>query len=401
MKPEPHPPPAVFKPSRWPGLIWAVPAAALGLVAWLAVHAWAGRGPAVTVTFPITGGLQAGSTKIEYGGFEIGEVHEVHLSPDLRHLVVELDFISSMNDHLGPGTKYWVSGNSLDFQNLASVKALLSGPFIGVEPHPGKTVKTIMGLAAPPGPNPPGPSAVAYATVFPGGPAGLKRGDAVQLDSLPAGTIVRVATYFAPARSALETEVDFALEPEKIALFGQSWNMANARPQMDAMVQQLLGRGLRAQISASVPVLGEKFLELKVDAGADPARLQPGNPPRIPALAGGADIQQIISQTNQILATLKRLPLAPIAGQVEQTTSRLAQLSNSPETVQTLRQVSEAIAHLDDLTKQVDAALPDILRQTDAAVRQVQQAVDRVQSLLSAEGLRNAGADNTDLPHAL
>ncbi|HVW20556.1 MAG TPA: MlaD family protein [Opitutaceae bacterium] len=396
-----EPPSAVFKPSKWPGMIWAVPVAAVLLVGWLAFHAWAGRGPTVTVTFPITGGLQAGSTKIEYGGFDVGEVNEVHLSPDLRHLIVQLDFISSMSGHLGPGTQYWVAGNSVDFENLASVKAILSGPFIGVAPHPGKTVSTAAGLEAPPNPSPPGRHAVAYTTVFPGGPSGLKEGGVVRLEGLPAGSITRVEAYYVPATGEMRTQVDFVLEPEKIALYGQRWNLEDARPQMDAMVGTLIGKGLRAQLGTTIPVVGGKLLQLALSPGAEPARLIPGNPPRIPALGGGADIQQIIRQANEILAMLKRLPLGPIAGEVEQTTSHLAALSNSPATAETLRQVSAAIAHLNDLTRQADAALPDILKQTDATIQDVQRAVERIQALLSAEGLRNAGAANTDLPHAL
>jgi paraquat-inducible protein B len=37
--PENPPEEAVFRPSRWPGLIWAVPIAALAIIAWLGISA--------------------------------------------------------------------------------------------------------------------------------------------------------------------------------------------------------------------------------------------------------------------------------------------------------------------------------------------------------------------------
>ncbi len=58
------PPPARRRNSRWPGLVWAVPLAALIVVTYLAVQAIAQRGVVVTVTFDRAAGARAGETKV-------------------------------------------------------------------------------------------------------------------------------------------------------------------------------------------------------------------------------------------------------------------------------------------------------------------------------------------------
>ena len=60
--------------SRWPGWIWAIPLAAIGVVAWLLVRTTAKRGLDVTVTFEDVTGVSTQSTKVFYRGIDVGQV---------------------------------------------------------------------------------------------------------------------------------------------------------------------------------------------------------------------------------------------------------------------------------------------------------------------------------------
>ena len=82
---------AVPRKSRWPGWIWAVPIAALGIVIWLGVQALMSKGPEVTVTFESAGGVKASETKVKYHDMEVGEVESVSLRPDLKHVDVQAE----------------------------------------------------------------------------------------------------------------------------------------------------------------------------------------------------------------------------------------------------------------------------------------------------------------------
>jgi paraquat-inducible protein B len=138
------------KRGRWAGWIWAVPIAALAIVGYLTVQQFSKRGPAVTITFATAGGVKAGDTKVQYQGLRVGEVTSVRLHKDLRHVDVGLRLDSDMDGHIGPGTRFWIAGQKPSLSNLGSLKAVLTGPFIGVEPHDGPAQGHFQGLEQPP-----------------------------------------------------------------------------------------------------------------------------------------------------------------------------------------------------------------------------------------------------------
>jgi len=145
-----QPPAATERTTRWPGWIWSVPIAAAAIVGYLAVQQLAERGPEVTVTFPTGGGLQAGNTKVKLEGITVGSVESVRFRPDMHHVDAVLRLRGDMADHLGKGTTFWLEGQKPSLGNLASLKAMIAGPWIGVQPEPGHKLKHYAGLASRP-----------------------------------------------------------------------------------------------------------------------------------------------------------------------------------------------------------------------------------------------------------
>lgn len=141
---------AVAKPSRWPGWIWSVPIAVLLIVAYLAFRQFAESGPTVHVTFPTGGDITAGSTKVKYQGVVVGEVESVRLQKDLREMVLGLSMHADMGGHLGKGTRFWITGRKPSFTDLSSLQTVISGPYIGVEPHAGPIQDHYEGLGEKP-----------------------------------------------------------------------------------------------------------------------------------------------------------------------------------------------------------------------------------------------------------
>jgi paraquat-inducible protein B len=144
--PDPSRLPAKVKPSRWPGWIWLLPVAAVGVVLYLGIETWTGRGPTVRVVFASAAGIKAGNTKVKFQGQEIGEVESVKLENDLKHADVELSLSSQMSGHLGPDTRFWIESGTLSLNDLSSLKTLVAGPYIGIEPHDGKQTDHFTGL---------------------------------------------------------------------------------------------------------------------------------------------------------------------------------------------------------------------------------------------------------------
>jgi paraquat-inducible protein B len=133
--------------SRWPGWIWAIPIAAVVIVGYLAFRQIAAAGPSVTVTFPTGGGLTAGNTKVVYEGITVGTVSAVKFDKDMRRVNAVLSLNSDMAGHLGKGTRFWIAGAQPSITNLASLRSVIAGPHVGIEPHPGSAQSHYVGLA--------------------------------------------------------------------------------------------------------------------------------------------------------------------------------------------------------------------------------------------------------------
>ncbi len=132
--------------SRWPGLIWAVPIAALAIVSWLGFRDYVAQGPTVTVRFNTIGGIKADHAAVKYRGVTVGHATATRLSRSLDKIWVTMRFDPYMAGHLGKGTRYWVGGEEVSFAHLSSLKSLIAGPYIGIDPHPGTTMTHVIGL---------------------------------------------------------------------------------------------------------------------------------------------------------------------------------------------------------------------------------------------------------------
>ena len=137
-------------PTRWPGWVWALPIAAVLIVGYLGLRDFLLHGPSVAVTFPVGGNLNAGNTKVEYQGLQVGQVNSVTLQKDLRHVTVSLSLHADLKGHLGPGTRFWIAGAQPSISDLASIKSLITGPYIGIDPHDGPAQDHYQGLASRP-----------------------------------------------------------------------------------------------------------------------------------------------------------------------------------------------------------------------------------------------------------
>lgn len=138
-RPPPPPlPPALpearVRRSRWIGLVWAVPLAALMIVAFLGVRYLTERGFDVVVTFGTSGGARVNDTKVIYKGVEAGYVTKIEISKDGRSVDMTLRLDPRAKPVMTSTTKFWLVGVNPTLSDLQSVKAAVSGVTIGVAP---------------------------------------------------------------------------------------------------------------------------------------------------------------------------------------------------------------------------------------------------------------------------
>lgn len=136
--------------SRWPGLVWALPLAALIIVAYLGVQALARTGVDVVVTFNSAADAKVGDTQVVYKGLSVGHVAKVVLSEDRKHVDMTLRLDPSLKPLLRQGTKFWLVGAKPSLTDLTSLKAALAGVTIGMAPGDGEPVHRFVGLDEPP-----------------------------------------------------------------------------------------------------------------------------------------------------------------------------------------------------------------------------------------------------------
>jgi paraquat-inducible protein B len=506
------PPQAIERHSRWPGWIWAVPIAAAAIVGYLAFQQFAERGPEVTVTFPTGGGIKAGTTKVELEGIEVGDVDSVRFEKDMRHVDAVLRLHTDLERHLGKGTRFWIAGKP-SISDLSSLKSVIAGPHIGMQPMPGDKLghydglaeqppdtddaqvthyvlrsdtlgtvsrgspvyyrdlrvgviagsqldsdgghfhidlfirapyqhlvhagtrfwdasavrlalagsgpklqfqsvpalfegavdfETLEGPAAGPQARPdtaftlyqsrgaaehaPDDRAVTYRAVFNAAEAGaLNAGAPVTLDAKRIGSVTESTLQFDSDTGQLDDLVTLTIEPSGIVLARQHW-ADNARPQMDGLLRRLIDEGLRARLGSTIPLVGGKSVELAFVPNAKPASLGSGDAPEIPT-GPASSMGGIMASLNAVAAKLDAMPLDQIGDEVHQVTRRLAALSKSDKTRQSVEHLNDTLANLSEVTHDARTQVGPLLAELHHVAGEAQSAVTNLNGVISSNAL--------------
>jgi paraquat-inducible protein B len=142
---------AVVKRKKSVSIVWIVPLVALLIGGWLAYRAITEKGPTITITFQSAEGLEAGKTKIKFKDVEVGQVEEIHLSPDLSQVVVTAQLTKDTKNYLSKNTRFWVVRARIVGGGVSGLGTLFSGAYIAMDPgKPGKEARSFTGLETPP-----------------------------------------------------------------------------------------------------------------------------------------------------------------------------------------------------------------------------------------------------------
>jgi paraquat-inducible protein B len=133
--PLPHVPQsrAVAKKRTRLSAVWIIPIVAAVAGAWVAVTRIMGEGPKITIVFKSAEGLEAGKTKIEYNGVEVGTLTTVQLSEDHRHVITTAQMEPKTESLLVDDSRFWVVRPRISGANVSGLGTLLSGAYVGME----------------------------------------------------------------------------------------------------------------------------------------------------------------------------------------------------------------------------------------------------------------------------
>ena len=241
---------------RWPGLVWALPLAALLIAGWLGLRALTNRGTDIELIVPAAQGVRTGDTHVDYNGLEIGSVSGIRLDDDGRNILLTLRIDPAKAGLFRTGTQMWLVGANPSFTNIASLRAAVAGPSIGVQPGPGEPASRFV--------------AVRDAPVIDSGTPGRHfRLVAPDLVSISPGTSiythgVQVGTIAAIHATGLAGfEVDAFVREPYVGLVTRSSHFWDA----NAFQITRTAGGLQARLtSPSIAALGGVLFETPVDA---------------------------------------------------------------------------------------------------------------------------------------
>lgn len=192
---------------KLPGLVWAIPAAALLIVSYFGVRAFLERGIEVVVEFDDASGAKVRDTTVSYKGLTIGRVKKVELADDGEHVEMTLTLSRKVEPLLTTGTRFWLVGANPTINDLSSLTAAVTGLSIEMIPGPGEPTRHYSGLDSAPiiKPGTPGTKIILQA----GERGALREGASVAFHGEEAGKITSVK--FSPP-SSFEVEA-FVVKP--------------------------------------------------------------------------------------------------------------------------------------------------------------------------------------------
>lgn len=347
--------------SRWPGWIWSVPIAAVGIVIWLLLRAFAQRGVDVTVTFNDAAGMKAHDTKVMYHGLEVGKVDGLELTPDRQRVIAHLDLDNDIKGQLTTGTHFYLQGAQVSFTHPSSLKAIVAGPTILLVPGAGAPSRQFVGDVG----DPPERFAFTapYSVRFSGDVGKLHVGAPVSLRGFTVGKVGSVALTTDPTAGEVVTSVVLELDPTRFHIRDLSPGGVDWAGTLKTTLGRLVHHGLRASLSQSPPLIGDERVELEMTPDAAPAELATtGSYPEIPAESGGL---------GDLPAKLGHLPVQQIGDNVRTITEQIKKLTASP-------QLQDSINHLDRSLTELDRTLHAAGPQVGPTLESVRQTIDHL-----------------------
>ncbi|HJU11780.1 MAG TPA: MlaD family protein, partial [Candidatus Binataceae bacterium] len=114
-------------------LVWVIPLFAAAVGAWVALTRIESEGPKITLVFGSAEGLEAGKTKIEYKGVDVGTLMSIRLSDDHQHVIAAAQMAPRTEDFLVEDTQFWVVRPRISGASVTGLGTLISGAYIGME----------------------------------------------------------------------------------------------------------------------------------------------------------------------------------------------------------------------------------------------------------------------------
>jgi paraquat-inducible protein B len=213
---------------------------------------------------------------------------------------------------------------------------------------------------------------------------GLSLGAPVEFRGIPVGHVVDLKLEFDAKKMTFDIPVIIVIEPGRIYTKGAEYRTGEAQNTTEgarALMEQLVERGLRAQLRSGSIVTGQQFVALDFFPGAPLAKIgHEGAYPSIPTMP--TQIEEIGSKLGQIVTRLDKVPIDQIGNDLRDTLQGAKRITNSPEFLETVKSLNAAVKELQLLTTELRTrTTPEVT----AALHQAQRALAAAEGSLAAD----------------
>jgi len=226
---------------------------------------------------------------------------------------------------------------------------------------------------------------IPYLMYFDGSVRGLSVGAPVEFQGIKVGTVTDIAVEIDKETLDIQVPVVIEIEPERVTPRGQ------VDKEQYEVLQELVDRGLKAQLQTGSLLTGQLFIELNFYPDLSPEQLiLTGKYPEIPTIP--ATMDEVRKTVTDVLAQIRRLPLDKIAYELLETLEGANRFTNSPKLIESVQTFNETIGDLRQIIRKRDQSLGQTLDEVQKLTRDLDQAVlslaDSTEETLSAA--RNA-----------
>jgi paraquat-inducible protein B len=161
-----------------------------------------------------------------------------------------------------------------------------------------------------------------------------------------------------------------------------------ARP----LMEQLVERGLRAQLRSTSLITGQLAVSLDLHSSAPPAVIKyGGRHPELPTIP--TDLEEITRSVSQVLDRLAALPVDALVEDMRTTLRAFQALAESSELKQSLRSLDDALQAVSSIARKADAQVGPTLTAIATAANSADSAIKQAErTFASVEG--NLGSDS-------
>jgi paraquat-inducible protein B len=349
------------------------------------------RGRAFTLLAGDLGSLTRGSP-ISFRGVTVGEVGDYKLRPGNKGVTITAFVRAPYDELVHSETRFWNAGGvdlTLGTQGLRiranSWEQLLSGGVAFETPdealgNQSSTDGSVFGLydnrraaeRAPQGPT------LIYVADFEGNQRGLDTGTPVELQGVEVGEVTEAHLRYDDRHHNLVTRATFYIDPHRVHIVNMPEDAETDRQTtVRAWIEQLVGDGLRAQVSSASFLTGLKLVGLEMDPGAPRAHLErEGDYVKMPTTTAG-DLTAVLQNLQNVLKNIDRATSGPQLGHA-------------------LQSLDDTLTRLDKVTHDVEPDIKSLIKSLRDTADSAQNTLNTVQGLMG-----NTAPTGTDLPRLM